>query len=69
MNISFSLVFTPYLPNAVVLAKSPRYFHALVALKLLVSLISRLVACSTRIVADKQTDRQLLVSLISRLYS
>ena len=26
MNISFSLVFTPYLPNAVVLAKSPRQF-------------------------------------------
>ena len=31
-------------------------FPALVALKLLVSLISRLVACSARIVADKQTD-------------
>ena len=33
-------------------------FPALVALNLLVSLISRLVACSARIVADKQTDRQ-----------
>ena len=33
-------------------------FPALVALKLLVSLISRLVACSARIDADKQTDRQ-----------
>ena len=33
-------------------------FHALLALKLLVSLISRLVACSARIVVDKQTDRQ-----------
>ena len=33
-------------------------FLALVALKLLVSLISRLVACSARIVADRQTDRQ-----------
>ena len=32
-------------------------FLALVALKLLVSLISRLVACSARIVADKQTHR------------
>ena len=32
-------------------------FHALVALKILVSLISRLVACSLRIVVDKQTDR------------
>ena len=34
------------------------FFLALVALKLLVSLISRLVACSARIVADnRQTDR------------
>ena len=33
-------------------------FRALVALKMLVSLISRLVACSPRIVVDKQTDRQ-----------
>ena len=33
-------------------------FQALVALKLLVSLISRLVACSARIVADRQTDKQ-----------
>ena len=32
-------------------------FHALVALKLLVWLISRPVACSPRIVVDKQTDR------------
>ena len=32
-------------------------FLALVALKLLVSLISRLVACSARIVGDRQTDR------------
>ena len=31
-------------------------FHALVALKLLVSLISRLIACSARIVVDRQTD-------------
>ena len=31
-------------------------FHALVALKLLVSLISRLVACSARIVVHRQTD-------------
>ena len=35
-------------------------FHALVALKLSVSLISRLVACSARIVVDRQTDRQTL---------
>ena len=33
-------------------------FLALVALKLLVSLISRLVARSARIVADRQTNRQ-----------
>ena len=33
-------------------------FHALVALKMLVSLISRLVACSPRIVVDRQTNRQ-----------
>ena len=33
-------------------------FYALVALKRLVSLISCLVACSTRIVVDKPTDRQ-----------
>ena len=33
-------------------------FHALVALKLLVSLISRLVACNARIVVDRQTDTQ-----------
>ena len=33
-------------------------FHALVALKLLVSLLSHLVACSARIIVDRQTDRQ-----------
>ena len=38
-------------------------FHALVALKLLVSLISRLVACSARIVVDRQTHRQTTVTL------
>ena len=54
--LAFSLVFTPYLSNAVVSAKLPHYFLALVALKLLVSFISRLVACSARIVADKQTN-------------
>ena len=51
--LALSLVFTPYLSNAVVSAKSPHYFHALVVLKLLVS---RLVACSARIVVDRQTD-------------
>ena len=38
--------------NAVILAKSLVYFLALVALMLLVSLISRLVACSARIETD-----------------
>ena len=33
-------------------------FLTLVALKMLVSLMSRLVACSARIVVDRQTDRQ-----------
>ena len=33
-------------------------FLALVALKLLVSLMSRLVACSARIVVNKQTNKQ-----------
>ena len=32
-------------------------FHALVSLKLFVSLISRLVACRARIIVDKQTHR------------
>ena len=61
--LALSLVFTPYLSNTVVSAKSPHYFHALVALKLLVSLISRLVACSARIVVDKQTHRPTTVTL------
>ena len=39
-------------------SKIATFFLALVALKLLVSLISRLVACSSRIVADRPTDRQ-----------
>ena len=39
------------------------YFHALVALKLLVSLISRFVACSARIVVDRQTQRTTTITL------
>ena len=60
MHIGFLAVFTlyMYLLNAVVLVKLPRFFLALVALKLLVSLISHLVTCSARIVVDRQTDRQ-----------
>ena len=61
--LALSLVFTPYLSNTVVSAKSPHNFHALVALKLLVSLISRLVACSERIVVDRQTHRPTTVTL------
>ena len=38
-------------------------FLTLVALKLLVSLISRLVACSARIVVDRQTHRTTTVTL------
>ena len=34
------------------------FFMPLLVLKMLVSLISRLVACSPRIVVDRQTDRQ-----------
>ena len=56
--MDFSFVFTSYLSNAAVSSKSPHYFHALVALKLLVSLISRLVACSARIVGDKHIYKQ-----------
>ena len=38
-------------------------FLALVALKLLVSLISRLVVCSARIVVDRQTHKTTTVTL------
>ena len=57
MHIGFFACF-----HAISLERSQRNRHivflALVALKLLVSLITRLVACSSRIVADKRTDRQ-----------
>ena len=58
MQLAFSLVFTPYLSNSVVSANPHISFHALAALKMLVSLISRLIACSARIVGDKHTNRQ-----------
>ena len=38
-------------------------FHVLVALKLLVSLLSSLAACSARIVVDRQTHRTTTVTL------
>ena len=52
----YSLVFMPYLLNAVICGKSPFYFSR--SLKLLVLLIhvSRPVACSARTVMDRQTD-------------
>ena len=56
MNINFFACFHAISPERS--GFSNVVFHALVALKLLVSLISRLVVCSARIVADKQTDRQ-----------
>ena len=42
--------------------------YVLVALKLLVSFISRLVACSARIVVDRQTDTQTLDTYIQTKY-
>ena len=50
-RVSFSI------SNAVVLANRHFIFRALVALMLLVSLISRLVACSARISVDRHTDQ------------
>ena len=59
MNISFFACFHGISPERSGFSKiATLFFHAIVALKLLVLLISRLVACSARIVADKQTDRQ-----------
>ena len=57
MNISFFACFHAISPERSGFSKITTFFYALVALKLLVSLISRLVACSARIVSDKQTDR------------
>ena len=59
--LAFSLVFTPYLsngPSQSFQQNRHNIFLALVTLKLLVSLISHLVACSARIVVDKHTHRQ-----------
>ena len=58
MNISFFDCFHAISPERSGFSKIATFFHALVALKLLVSLISRLVACSARIVVDRQTDGQ-----------
>ena len=51
--LAFSLVLTQYLSNHKVLDLCSQSFHALVALKPLVSLISRLVACSAKRVVDR----------------
>ena len=55
MHIGFFAIFSRHISRTQ--SFSHIIFHALVALKMLVSLISRLVACSPRIVVDKQTDR------------
>ena len=58
MNISFFACFYAISPERSGFSKIGTFiFLALVALKLL-SLITRLVACSARIVADRQTDTQ-----------
>ena len=56
MNISFFACFQAISPERSGFSNIVIYL-ALVALKLLVSLITRLVACSARIVADKQTNK------------
>ena len=58
MNIGFLACFHAISLEHSHFNKIATLFPALVALNLLVSLISRLVACSARIVADKQRDRQ-----------
>ena len=65
MHIDFSLFFNVIVLYRNCISRTQSFqqnrhisFLALVALTLLVSLISHLVACSARIVADKQTDTQ-----------
>ena len=59
MHIGFSLIFTPYLSNVVASAKSAHYFSSPCSTEAVgIAHISRLVACSARIVVDKQTDKQ-----------
>ena len=58
MHISFRS-FSRHISRTQSFQQTPHViFHSLVALKRLVSLISRLVACSARIVVERQTDRQ-----------
>ena len=59
MHIGFFACFSRHISRTQLFQQNRHIiFLALVALKLLVSLISRLVACSARIVVDRQTDRQ-----------
>ena len=59
MHIGFFALFSRHISRTQSFQQNRHViFLALVALKLLVSLISRLVACSPRIVVDRQTDRQ-----------
>ena len=62
MHIGFFSLFSRHISRTQSFQQNRQFtFRALVALKMLVSLISRLVACSPRIVrrrTDKQTDRQ-----------
>ena len=65
MNISFFACFHAISPERSGFSKIATFlkYLALVALKLLVLLISRLVACSAIIVMDKQTHRTITVTL------
>ena len=59
MHIGFFACFSRHISRTLSFQQNHHIsFLALVALKLLVSLISRLVACSARIVIDRQTDKQ-----------
>ena len=59
MHIGFFSLFLRHISRTLSFQRNCHViFLALVALKLLVSLISRLVARSARIVVDRQTDKQ-----------
>ena len=59
MHIGFFRLFSRHISRTQSLEQNSHIiFVALVALKLLVSLISRLVACSARIVIERKTDKQ-----------
>ena len=58
MHIGFFSLFSRHISRTQSFQQNRHIFLALAALKLLVSLISRLVACSVRIVVDRQADKQ-----------